>query len=606
MSSYPTPSAYQEAVQFPETAFADADLRAATPATNALGLPQPVTGAFAVVFPMEGRTCTWAAKCFLTDAPDQQRRYRAVAAHLNGLDLPHTVGFDYQERGVRVDGAWWPLCKMEWVPGVPLNRYVEAHLEAPEVLQALGEAWGAMIADLEAAGVAHGDLQHGNVLVRETDAGPPALKLVDYDTAYVPALSRYASPEAGHRNYQHPDRAEGDFGPHLDRFPALAVHVALRALALEPGLWRRYDTDENVLFRAADFFDPEASPLFDELSGLGAIRGEVEVLRAACYGPLEAVPRLEEVVSGTADLPMPAQRGMARAAGTWGQRLRTWGPPLAAAGAILLVLSAAFASGWAAAALALVLLAVAAAWVVRSYRREPLVRRRRRLRQEIRYFDRLVAQIDRQVETLRSQQGDVRAEVDARQARRLEQLQEKALYDRLKYHFIHEVGAVEGVSHRAVVRLKAAGIRTAYQVTPDHLRRVTGVGDATKARIAMWRASLVAEYGEAVPDALPASEAQRVERYVAQRREHLQREIRRAEAKRQVQEEERAQGVRRLEALPDLTLREYVRHLLAGRSVPGVEAAPRPRASPPAPAPAPLDQQGGASPADEGPWWAAG
>src|SRR5207248_10425515 len=59
---------------------------------------------------------------------------------------------------------------------------------------------------LEAAKVAHGDLQHGNILVRGG-----SIQLVDYDGMWVPALSGRDATEIGHRAYQHPERSGQDY-----------------------------------------------------------------------------------------------------------------------------------------------------------------------------------------------------------------------------------------------------------------------------------------------------------------------------------------------------------------------------------------------------------
>src|SRR5690606_5305395 len=115
--AYPTPSAYQDALQFPATAFADPALAAGEPATNALGLPQPITGAFAAVFPVETTEGRYAVRCFLPDVPGLRRRYRAIAEHLADAGLPYAVGFEYQRDGIRVGGASFPILKMEWVEG---------------------------------------------------------------------------------------------------------------------------------------------------------------------------------------------------------------------------------------------------------------------------------------------------------------------------------------------------------------------------------------------------------------------------------------------------------------------------------------------------------
>ena len=59
-----------------------------------------------------------------------------------------------------------------------------------------------MVRDLSALNIAHGDLQHGNLLV--TPSGEP--KLIDYDGMFVPGLAKIGACEKGHVNYQSPTR----------------------------------------------------------------------------------------------------------------------------------------------------------------------------------------------------------------------------------------------------------------------------------------------------------------------------------------------------------------------------------------------------------------
>lgn len=614
---YPTPSEYQEALQFPETALADPELRAGTPETNALGLPQAVTGAFAAVFPISTRTGRWAAKCFLSGTRDQQKRYRAIAEHLRAAELLHVVAFDYQPEGVQVRGQSWPLLKMEWARGVPLGRFVDQHIDAPEVLADLAERWAAMLRDLEAAGVAHGDLQHGNVFVQErsgeNSGSALALRLVDYDTMFVPALRGLGSPEVGHRNYQHPDRDEGDFGPHLDRFAGLVVFTALHACIHRPALWARFNTGENLLFRAADFYDPSASVLFEELKEIEEVRPLVEALRTACYLEPEAVPALEDVRADRAGAADASARQAAQARRRRERRraegrprgvFARWFLPAAVALVAAVVAAAALGSMWIAALALLIGAGVLGGGSVRGYRRVPLVRRRRRLGQEADHVSQIIENLERQIESLHAQRTGAKDAVEERHARRLRELQEKALYDQLKYHFIGEVRAVEGITHKVVVRLKASGIRTAYQATTERLRPIRQMSDQSKTRIAMWRASLVREYEDAIPEQLSPAEERRIERYAEQRAEHLRREIARAEDKIAVQEEERAQITERRAALPALSFGRYLRFLLRLDTLPPMEPAP----SAPAPAPPPGEANSPATAPDagrsEGPWWA--
>jgi hypothetical protein len=582
MPSYPTPSAYQEAIQFPEDAFRDPALQAAYPDENALGLPQPITGNFAAVFPMNApRGPRWAVKCFLTDVPDQQARYAAIDKHLEAVDGPYMLDFDYQPEGIQVDGMAYPILKMAWAEGVPLNRFVAEHLDAPDTLAQLADAWEGLLDALDSAQVAHGDLQHGNILVQERD-GHVHLTLVDYDAMVVPGLDSGTHPEVGHRNYQHPDRTERDVGFYLDRFPGLVIATALRACRVQPALWDRFDTGENLLFRDADFYDPSASVLFDTLADIEPVRPWVEVLRTACYMEPEAVPSLAEVKAGETE-----QRAWykARPAATRRRRVRhhvprtgwarwflpgTLGVLIATLG---LVLTGQYllAVGWLAGA------GGVGGWgSIREYRQLSIIRRRRRLTREEAHFDRLIRNLKRQIESLQAKREDVHTTVDDRRAKRLIEAREEVLYDKLKHHFIGEVAGVEGVTHKHVVRLKKAGIRTAYEAKPERLEHLRTIGDQTTARITMWRSALVAEYEDALPEALSPAEERRIQRYIERRIDSIDAEVARAREKIRVQQAERAQIQARKAEIPPLPASRYLSYLLRLDTLP--EPVPRPGA----------------------------
>ncbi|WP_028566761.1 protein kinase family protein [Salisaeta longa] len=594
--AYPTPSAYQEAVQFPATAFADPVLQAAEPRTNVLGLPQPVTGAFAAVFPLTdpatGRT--WAAKCFVAEGDALDERYAALADHLAAHAPDALVPIDFQPQGIRVDGTWYPVLKMEWIDGTPLNQFVADHLETPDVLESLRRTWRRVVQSLRAARIAHGDLQHGNILV--TDAG--VLRLVDYDTMWVPALKQRSSAEVGHRNYQHPDRTDALFDATLDHFAARVIDVALQACRHRPALWARFDNGENMLFREADFYDPSASALFAELRTIEAVRPSVEALEHACYMPPEDVPPLESSAEPSTRWTLQAARARRRARR---QPPRTgwerWLAPLAlatglAATALLVLMSpvgglAALGGG-----------AAVWVWLVGwRYRQQPIVRRHRRLTQEAERLRARCETLTREIDTLQSQKVDVRASIDERRADRLETVQQNALHDRLKHHFIGEARAVDGITHKIVVRLKAANIRTAAEATPKRLRDVRRIGDTTRTRLLMWRAALVHAYEDEVPDRLSPAEERRLQRYVERRIDDIERRIARAKEKKRVQSTERQKVLARREALPALSLARYVRYLFYSATLPSLEGTEHaPEAQQPTVPPPHAEE-------DETPWW---
>src|SRR5690349_8446551 len=134
---WPTPQDYNEALQNPALNFADPELRRGTPELTPLGLPRAITGGFASVYRLRCGSRDWAVRCFLREVPDQQERYAAIGKHLATAKLPATVGFHFLADGIRVGGRPYPIVKMEWVQGEPLDRWIERHLGDPVALRAL-------------------------------------------------------------------------------------------------------------------------------------------------------------------------------------------------------------------------------------------------------------------------------------------------------------------------------------------------------------------------------------------------------------------------------------------------------------------------------------
>ncbi len=255
---WPSAQDYNEAIQNPATSFADRDLRRGTVESNKLGLPKVMSGAFASVYKINTSESPWAVRCFLNSRPDHQERYKHISDFVLFDDLECTVPFYYLEQGIKIKGSWYPILKMEWVEGRTLEKFLDENFNKKPLVLGLLKQFDAMILDLNRAGIAHGDLQHGNVIVTEQ-----GLRLVDYDALYVPALDGWQSPEVGHPNFQHPLRSERNFDPNIDNFSAWLIHLSLLALSIDPELYRLAEGgDDSILFKRSDFLEPRKSDLF--------------------------------------------------------------------------------------------------------------------------------------------------------------------------------------------------------------------------------------------------------------------------------------------------------------------------------------------------------
>lgn len=312
--TWPENTDYSEAIQNPRLNLADPELKQGQAAANAMGMPIVRSGNFADVYEVRCPSGnSYAVKCFTRQVQDLQQRYQAISEHLGQARLPFAVEFQYQEKGILIKGGWFPILKMRWVEGLTLNRFVDEHADKPRILEQLAHMWIKLAQKLRKANMAHADLQHGNViLVTGKTASSLALKLIDYDGMFVPALAHTGSGEVGHPNFQHPERiAQGFYNAEVDRFSHLVIYTALRGLVVGGRkLWQKYDNGETLLFRETDLKTPATSAVFQELwqTGDPALRALVGRLTLACRGSFDNVPLLDEVVIKGRVVELPPQQ----------------------------------------------------------------------------------------------------------------------------------------------------------------------------------------------------------------------------------------------------------------------------------------------------------
>lgn len=261
--AWPQAQEYNEAIQTPKVCFTDPDLKQGSVKLNAMGLPVPISGAFANVYQITTSTGKWAIRCFVREVKDSHHRYDEISKALGTNRPAYTAPFEYQRNGIRVGSTAYPIVKMQWLTGELLSDYIARNLANPAQLAQFADKWVALVADLRARKIAHGDLQHGNILVVNDEP-----KLIDYDGMFVPAFQGLRSNEVGHPNFQHPLRKETDFGIFTDNFSAWVIYASVRVIATSPEIYnlsRGLGRDEGLLFSREDYANPNVSPIFSEL-----------------------------------------------------------------------------------------------------------------------------------------------------------------------------------------------------------------------------------------------------------------------------------------------------------------------------------------------------
>jgi serine/threonine protein kinase len=281
---------YVDALQHPKSAFRDAELQESIVEKDLLGLPLAYTGTFTTTFRLKHNSTEWAVRCFTRPIDRIAERYGAIARYLDRAQHPYFARVKYDEKGIHVNGSWYPIVKMEWVNGLTLNDFVDASLGERAKLEQLANEFLLLTDKLHELQIAHGDLQHGNIIIGEN-----GIRLVDYDGLYVEELSEgYEAADVGHENYQHPKRRQQDFDPSLDRFSSIVIYVALRALAQDSTLWKRFDDGENLLFVRNDFVDLKR-PIYNTIEELGddkLAEFAASIKKVARFPDIEGVPTL--------------------------------------------------------------------------------------------------------------------------------------------------------------------------------------------------------------------------------------------------------------------------------------------------------------------------
>lgn len=292
----------------PALSILDEALSGGTVQTDSLGLPFGRTGSFAITFKILRGSHAFALRCFLSNRPTIHQRYQAISTHLKQNPLPYLVDFSYETAGIRIKGAEYPILRMQWVDGVPLGLYVQEHHRDAQRMEDLQDRIVTMATDLEASGIAHGDLQGGNILVDTTGA----ITLVDYDGMFVPALASLGAIETGHPNFQHPQRERTQlFTAKADRFPLAVIYTALNAIQEDPEIWNTLNGDEEaLLFRATDLRSPSQSAAFRALRELPTTRQLTERLARIASSSIDLTPSLDDFIEGCSipeGSPLPAK-----------------------------------------------------------------------------------------------------------------------------------------------------------------------------------------------------------------------------------------------------------------------------------------------------------
>jgi serine/threonine protein kinase len=218
-------------------------------------------GGYTTVFPfIDGNGKKVAIRCWCADIGNAQERSQKISDFLNKLQSSYFVDFKYVDKALLIKGVLQPIVVMDWVEGQPLKEHINANLNSNS-LTALAEKFEEMVKFFHCRNISHGDLQHGNIIVKPNGD----LVLVDYDSMYIDTLKGMPDVIKGLPGYQHPARINNQFvNPKADYFSELVIYLSLLIFADEPLLWRNYCDTEDLLFSKEDFANIQHSSIYSK------------------------------------------------------------------------------------------------------------------------------------------------------------------------------------------------------------------------------------------------------------------------------------------------------------------------------------------------------
>lgn len=281
--NYPSVGQYTETIKLAAKAPEDyfEKLSNLRPVLDANGEPIMSSGNFAVVFKMVDENGKfYAARCFHREQDGREQSYKKICSELEKVSSPYILPIKYLSNELFVESDEYPVLLMDWVDGIPLNKYIRLNINESSLLRQLSHNFKKLSLWLLSQPFAHGDLKPDNILVKQDGS----LVLVDYDGMYVPSMKGETIRELGSPDFQNPHKAAEKFDENMDLFSIVSIFLSLSLIAIDSDILERFGAEDRLLFSVNDYLDVQKSKIFNYIPQIGKIGKLTGILYKLCNG----------------------------------------------------------------------------------------------------------------------------------------------------------------------------------------------------------------------------------------------------------------------------------------------------------------------------------
>lgn len=271
--------------------------------------PEQYPGGFSIVFPFSNGTNKKALRIWHKEIPEIRKRTSQISNYISQQhQLKYFINYEYVSNAIQFkSGLKLDAVLMDWGEGLTLKDYIDnlIHSKINEQskqnqLLDLARTFFEMFTVLHEVKISHGDLQHGNILIKESNN----IKLIDYDSLYVPTMgSQVTQVTSGLSGYQHPSRCTSHYSTERnDYFSELVIITSLIYLSKDLSVWEDFSImadDYSLLFNSKDYSNFQNSKIYKR----GILKSEMlhflldQINQALSISDIESLNPIEDIVS---------------------------------------------------------------------------------------------------------------------------------------------------------------------------------------------------------------------------------------------------------------------------------------------------------------------